>query len=306
MLDHKITAQLKADKFSAFGVEAENVETSFTIADGALAVDKLVAKNLAGAEITATGRAEGSLLDYKGSGEITLKSADPGPFFTMLKEHLPQHPVMDRLVRNAAWYTNTALRGALTLGGDEGDGLALTLAGVSNGSRVNLDYRMSDLLALTGKGTTNLEATLENRTTSILFGQAGLDPLPVEADANGRLALKVQASGTDPADASLTFATDRTPLLRRQGRCPSREFHERPDRRLARERRSRSVSRDERHCAAADGNRAAFRAANNGNHRWRQGRLLRPQGSCRGKSVFGCADGQSQDRQDDSERRTCA
>ncbi|MBB4272708.1 uncharacterized protein involved in outer membrane biogenesis [Rhizobium mongolense] len=210
VLDHKITAQLKADKFSAFGVEAENVETSFTIADGALAVDKLVAKNLAGAEITATGRAEGSLLDYKGSGEITLKSADPGPFFTMLKEHLPQHPVMDRLVRNAAWYTNTALRGALTLGGDEGDGLALTLAGVSNGSRVNLDYRMSDLLALTGKGTTNLEATLENRTTSILFGQAGLDPLPVEADANGRLALKVQASGTDPADASLTFATDRT------------------------------------------------------------------------------------------------
>ncbi len=66
-----------------------------------------------------------------------------------------------------------ALRGALTLGGDQGDGLAVTLAGVSNGSRVNLDYRMSDLLALTGKGTTTLEATLENSVTSILFGQAG-------------------------------------------------------------------------------------------------------------------------------------
>ncbi|OCJ05180.1 hypothetical protein A6U87_14275 [Rhizobium sp. AC44/96] len=210
VLDHKIRAQLKADKFTAFGVEAGDVETSFTIADGALAIEKLAVKNLAGAELTATGRAEGSLLDYKGSGEITFKSADPGPFFAMLKQKLPQHPVMDRLVRNAAWYTNTALRGALTLGGDQGDGLSLTLAGVANGSRVNLDYRMSNILALTGKGTTSLEATLENNVTSILFGQAGLDPLPVDADANGRLTLKVQAEGTDPADAALTFATDRT------------------------------------------------------------------------------------------------
>jgi uncharacterized protein involved in outer membrane biogenesis len=210
VLDHKIAAQLKADKFTAFGVEAENVETTFSIADGALSLDRLSIKNLAGAELTATGRAEGSLLDYKGTGEITFKAADPGAFFTMLREHLPHHPVMDRLVRNAAWYGNTALRGALTLGGDDGSALAVTLAGVSNGSRVNLDYRMSDLLALTGNGTTTLEATLENAAPSILFGQAGLDPLPVDAGANGRLTLKVQATGTDPADAALTFATDKT------------------------------------------------------------------------------------------------
>ncbi len=210
VLDHKIAAQLKADKFTAFGVSADNVETTFTIADGALAVDRLSIKDIAGAELTATGRAEGSLLDYKGAGEITFKSADPGGFFTMLREHLPHHPVLDRLVRNAGWYGNTALRGALTLGGDEGNALTVTLAGVSNGSRVNLDYRMSDLLALTGNGTTSLEATLENAVPSILFGQAGLDPLPVDVGANGRLTLKVKASGNDPADAALSFATDRT------------------------------------------------------------------------------------------------
>ncbi|MBY5791426.1 AsmA family protein [Rhizobium leguminosarum bv. viciae] len=213
VLDHKIAAQLKADKFTAFGVDAENVETTFTIADGALAVDRLSIKNIAGAELTATGRAEGSLLDYKGAGEITFKSADPGGFFTMLREHLPHHPVLDRLVRNAGWYGNTALRGALTLGGDEGDALTVTLAGVANGSRVNLDYRMSDLLALTGNGTTSLEATLENPVPSVLFGQAGLDPLPVDVGANGRLTLKVKASGNDPADAALTFATDRTSFM---------------------------------------------------------------------------------------------
>lgn len=77
---------------------------------------------------------------------------------------------MDRLVRNAAWYGNTALRGAVTLGGDQENALTVTLAGVSNGSRVNFDYRMSDLSAFTGKGTTTLEGTLENSVTSILFG----------------------------------------------------------------------------------------------------------------------------------------
>jgi uncharacterized protein involved in outer membrane biogenesis len=210
LFDHRITAHLQAGKFMAFGVPADNVDTSFSIADGALTLDKLSVRDVAGAEITATGRAEGSPSNYKGSGEITFKAADPGPFFEMLRQHLPHHPVMDRLVRNAAWYGNTALRGAVTLGGDQDNALTVTLAGVSNGSRVNFDYRMSDLSAFTGKGTTTLEGTLENSVTSILFGQAGLDPLPVEADANGRLTLKVSASGTDPADAALTFATDKT------------------------------------------------------------------------------------------------
>jgi len=36
VLDHRISAHLKADKFSAFGVQAENVETAFGIADGSL------------------------------------------------------------------------------------------------------------------------------------------------------------------------------------------------------------------------------------------------------------------------------
>ncbi|NLR96490.1 AsmA family protein [Rhizobium sp. P38BS-XIX] len=210
LFSHRITAHLKSGKFMAFGVPAEDVDTSFSIASGALTLDKLSVRNVAGAEITATGRADGSPSDYKGSGEITFKAADPGPFFEMMRQHLPHHPVMDRLVRNAAWYGNTALRGAVTLGGDQDNALTVTLAGVSNGSRVNFDYRMSDLSAFTGKGTTTLEGTLENSITSILFGQAGLDPLPVEADANGRLTLKVSATGTDPADAALTFATDKT------------------------------------------------------------------------------------------------
>ncbi|MBB3285924.1 MULTISPECIES: AsmA family protein [unclassified Rhizobium] len=210
LFGHQITAHLQAAKFTAFGVPADKVDTSFSIAGGALTLDKLSVRNVAGAEITATGRADGEPSHYRGSGEITFKAADPGPFFEMLRQHLPHHPVMDRLVRNAAWYGNTALRGAVTLGGDQDSALTVTLAGVSNGSRVNFDYRMSDLSAFAGKGTTTLEGTLENSITSILFGQAGLDPLPVEADANGRLTLKVSANGTDPADAALTFATDKT------------------------------------------------------------------------------------------------
>ena len=183
----------------------------FGIADGALKLDKLVRARVSPAPRSRrrAGR-KARCSTTRAPARSPSRRPIPASFFAMLSQHLPHHPVVDRLVRNAAWYGNTALRGALTLGGDQGNGLALTLAGVSNGSRVNLDYRMSDLLALTGKGTTTLEATLENSVTSILFGQAGLDPLPVEADANGRLTLKVTANDNDPADAALTFATDKT------------------------------------------------------------------------------------------------
>lgn len=210
MLDHKIAAQLKAGKFTAFGVEAENVETVFTASDGALSLERLTIGNIAGASLTAIGRAEGSLADYSGTGRMTFKAFDPGPFLTMLRDHMPHHPVIDRLVRNAAWFADTQLKLTLSLGGDQGKGLAVKLTGTANGSRINLDYKLDDLLDLSGQSGVNVEATLENPVTSVLFGQAGLQPLPFEADDNGLLSLKIAKPDGNVADATLTFTTNRT------------------------------------------------------------------------------------------------
>lgn len=208
LLDHRIAAQLKASKFIAFGVQAENVDTVFTVADGALSLERLTVGNLAGAALTAIGRAEGTLAKYKGTGRMTLQAFDPGPFLTMLRQHLPAHPAVDRLVRNAAWFANSDLKLTLALGGDDGSGLSVKMAGVTNGSRVNLDFRLADLLSETS--AIGLDATLENPVTSILFGQAGFEPLPLEADSNGVLSVRIKSDDGTSADTTVTFNTQQT------------------------------------------------------------------------------------------------
>ncbi|PWE54454.1 hypothetical protein DEM27_20335 [Metarhizobium album] len=207
-LEHRIAAQMKASKFIAFGVEAENVDTVFTVDDGALSLERLTIGNLSGAALTAIGRAEGALTDYSGTGRMTFQAFDPGPFLAMLQAHLPHHPVIDRLVRNAAWFANADLKLTLAIGGEQGQGLSVKLAGTTNGSRVNLDFKLQDLLSISDG--VNLEATLENPVTSILFGQAGFDPLPLEADSNGVVALKIASSGGTTADATVAYTTKQT------------------------------------------------------------------------------------------------
>ena len=207
-LDHRIAAKLKAAKFTAFGIDAENVDTVFTVADGALSLERLTIGNLAGAALSAIGRAEGALLDYKGTGRMTFQAFDPGPFLTMLRQHLPRHPVIDRLVRNAAWFANSDLKLTLALGGEDTTGLSVKMAGTTNGSRINLDFRLDNLLD--DASGISLEATLENPVTSILFGQAGFEPLPLEADSNGVLAVRIQSGDGSTADASFNYNTKET------------------------------------------------------------------------------------------------
>ncbi|MDI7863827.1 AsmA family protein [Rhizobiaceae bacterium n13] len=212
LFDHQIAAHLKAGKLNALGVSANNVETVFTVSGGALSLERLTIGDVSGAAMTAIGKAEGSLSDIAGTGKLTFRAADPGPFLAMLRDRLPRHPAIDRLVRNASWYADADMRLTVSLvRGDEG-GLQVKMNGTANRSRINLDYQLSDILAFGTDGTMSLQATLENPSTSILLGQAGLDPLPVDADANGLLAVQMHMSGSDPADTTLTFRTDQTSL----------------------------------------------------------------------------------------------
>src|SRR3546814_15345234 len=59
VLDHTVAARLKADRFTAFGVAADRVDTVFTLADGELALERLSIGDLAGASVTASGRVAG-------------------------------------------------------------------------------------------------------------------------------------------------------------------------------------------------------------------------------------------------------
>ena len=209
VLDHRVAATLKADRFTAFGVAADNVDTAFTMAGGVLSLERLSVGNVEGATIAAKGRVEGSLLSYAGSGSLSLRSTDPTAFFAMLRDRLPAHPALQRLARNAAWFADTDLTADLTVDGDTG-GLDIGLKGKSNGSTVTGDLNLPGLFALTGGTDMTLAASLENPEARVLLGQAGLDPLPLDGDGAGRLALDIQQGSKGPAKAELSFKTGKT------------------------------------------------------------------------------------------------
>ncbi|MGI2031793.1 AsmA-like C-terminal region-containing protein [Rhizobium panacihumi] len=214
VLDHKLSGTLRADRFNAFGVAANKVDTTFSFADGGLSLEKLTVGDLAGTEISASGKLEGSLLAYAGNGTVSMKSADPTPFLAMLRDRLPRNPALTRLAESAGWYAQTDLRADVTVGGNV-NGIAANLSGISNGSRVSGDIRLPNLLNLTGSDTFDIQASLENPNAATLFGQAGFDPLPFDVEGDGRLTLIATGSGDKPANIDIGYAAGATQLSAR-------------------------------------------------------------------------------------------
>lgn len=210
-LDHRVAASLKADRFTAFGVAAANVDTAFTIAGGVLSLERLTIGNVEGATISARGRMEGSLVAYTGDGVLSFRAADPAGFFAMLRDHLPPHPALRRLSRNAPWFADTELLANLTIGGDRG-GAEIAVKGKSNGSTVDAGISLPGLFEFTGNTDVDFNASLENSDPLILLGQAGLDPLPFDADGAGRLTVDVRQGVQGPSETELSFTTPKTSL----------------------------------------------------------------------------------------------
>jgi uncharacterized protein involved in outer membrane biogenesis len=208
VLDHRLVAHLKAGRLTALGIAADDVETAFTLGDGALSLEKLSVGDIAGATLTAKGRAEGSFLDYTGTGQLTFSAFDPGPFVAMLREQLPRHPALEELSRSASWYADTNLSADVQLS----NGVSAHIAGESNGTAVDAQLALPNLFDLTAATELKLDATLSNPQASTILGQAGFETLPFEGDADARLTLALQGNGETPAAAKLIYQTDRTSL----------------------------------------------------------------------------------------------
>lgn len=208
VLDHRLAAHLKADRLMAFGMAADKVETTFELGDGALSLERLTIGNLAGAQLTARGKAAGSFLDYQGNGSLTFSAFDPGPFLSMLEEKLPRHPLLKRLADSAAWYADTSLSAEVALG----NGAAASIRGHSNGSEITGEVVAANVLDLTAETTLHAKATLTNAMAGTIAGQMGFNALPFEGDSNASLSIEMQRSGDAPARGTLAYRTDRTSL----------------------------------------------------------------------------------------------
>ncbi|POO57758.1 AsmA family protein [Agrobacterium rosae] len=209
IMDHRIAAKFKADRFNMAGVTANRVETAFTMSGGVLSLDTMTAGDIAGAEVRAKGQLKGSLKEFAGKGTVNLHATDMQPVFDLLRQKLPSHPALDRLVRSAPWYANSDIAVDLSVDSNAG-GANAAVSGTINGSRVSAVAKLPDVLSDNDDTVLTLEAVLKNQSTAILFGQAGLDPLPFDADGEGLLSLKLNGSLGSPVQTDFRFSTERT------------------------------------------------------------------------------------------------
>lgn len=207
---HAIAAELKADRFAAFGMEAGPTETVFSFAKNALALERFSTKDLAGAQVTAIGRADFGKDGLDANGRISFKADDPTAFLTMIAQKLPADPLLGHLVRHAGWFAKTELKVTMAAGGKDQTGLSVKLAGTSNGSRVDMDLGLNDPSAYPAGAGLNLQATLENAKANVLLGQAGLDPLPFDVAEKGVLSLKLAEPKEGDSDLQVGFNAGKT------------------------------------------------------------------------------------------------
>ena len=213
VLDHKLSAHLKADRLTAFGVGAQGFETRFEFGDGKLTVPQLAIADLAGASILAKGSGEGSIFDYAGQGTVSLTAPDAAGFLAMLRERLPRHPVLERMARSADRYADTKLTADVTLG----DEAVLKVSGSSNGTLISSDIKALHLFDLTQETEFQASARLANTKSLTLLDQIGIATFPFDGDYNG--VIEVSASGKlfQPIQVRLGYRTDLTELVAEGG-----------------------------------------------------------------------------------------
>ncbi|MBP2236929.1 uncharacterized protein involved in outer membrane biogenesis [Sinorhizobium kostiense] len=213
LLKHAIAADLAADSFSAFGEEARDVQAVLTLKNGQLQAERVAIGSVSGAKLALSGRVSGDFEKPVISAKMKLAAEELTPFLEMIGRHTAAHPALRRLIEAGPYFSNAAFDVTLTAGNKDGNApVTFGVIGTANGGKIAASYQAPDLAqALAGRNML-LEATLENPRTPILLGQAGLDPLPFEADANGILALKLQSTEDAKANGSLTFTTQKTSL----------------------------------------------------------------------------------------------
>lgn len=212
VLDHSIALDIKADRFRAFGETASGVDAVMTAKDGLLTLSRLDVDALAGASLSASGTLGGSLLAPSAGLDIRVKAAAMQPVADLLARHLPAHPLLSRFVAGAGYYDNADLSAHLSLSDAAESPLTVTLSGPVNDGRVDLKLSAGSLDDLLEARGFDLDGSLSNPQSVVLAGQMGLDPLPFDADPDGRIALAVKQPEEGAADVSVTFDAGSTAL----------------------------------------------------------------------------------------------
>jgi uncharacterized protein involved in outer membrane biogenesis len=208
VFDHKIAAKLKFAEFSALGLEASGLDTTFSLTDGGISNAHVKIEDFYGAEIGFDGGFANLSQKATGDGKITLKSNDPSGLFQLVADRLPAHPAIQRLASSAKYYDSSDFIFNFKLG--KGDWpIEAEMSGIAHGSRFagKLAAQSFDLV---NSGGLTLDATIENPDAWVMLGQAGLPTIPIDADQDGILTLHVDQPAESDPQVNFSFASGTT------------------------------------------------------------------------------------------------
>ncbi|WP_045681890.1 AsmA family protein [Martelella endophytica] len=205
---HKITASIKADTLNAFDLTAKAVDAAFTYQAGSVAIDNISIGDLAGAKLMVTGQAQTGD-SQSGSARVSLAAADISAFVETIEDRFGDYPALTMLKDSSLWYQNTDLSADLTFG-DDGKSGSVVFRGTSNGSKIAGSWRLDGLAA---DAAMSGQIQVSNTDAAVIFGQAGLSPLPIPGPAGGQFSLTVERpAGGAPATLTLRASSGDTRL----------------------------------------------------------------------------------------------
>nr|WP_281431854.1 AsmA family protein [Rhizobium setariae] len=197
LIDHRIAARLKFDKFSAFGVQAGDFNTTFTLAEGGVSAARVSIGDFYGARVEAEAGMAGLGDKPAGNAKISVQASDASALLALAADRLPPHPALRRLAASAPYFADSDLMLELAIG--KGDWpVEATLTGTTHGSQLQAKLAAQSLHLSDPQGL-SIDASLSNPDAWVLLGQAGVPTIPFDADQDGVLKLKVnQPEDADP------------------------------------------------------------------------------------------------------------
>ncbi|WP_102958982.1 AsmA family protein [Mangrovicella endophytica] len=212
----RLRLKLKAGPIRSGDAAAARVDADLAYDGATLSIERLDIGDLAGANLSTAGRLTG--LDQSAEGALTFKldAERPQPLFTLLRDRLPEVPIVAALAERSDRLGPLAVSGEVkTAPGEAGakPTLMLRLAGRADGTAIKLTSALENgLYGASESGRFGAELTLTNDEPGVLLAQLGLETLPVDAPAPLTAALSLSAAATGPVAASASLRAPGTDI----------------------------------------------------------------------------------------------